>query len=289
MNPVDHQEVDRLVARLSDVKNAEPPETFSRDALAATNPGLYAWWSDDEGLVDLSTPFEVRLPPLVYAGQAGATSTRSKTENDATLGSRIVGNHLRGNLRASTFRRTLTSVLFEPLGLVLLAPDRLDPDSNRRVTSWMSEHLRVVIAPVQDRATLAFLEHAVLERLDPPLNLKGMRATSTRTKLGQLRSAMKATKVEAVTAQPTPTAQPAQRPTKEHAMTLHEAMIEVLRPTDWLSIAEVADAIAVRGLYSKRDGTAAVADQIRLRATQSGGQYADRFEVDGGRIRLRSS
>lgn len=45
--------------------------------------------------------------------------------------------------------------------------------SNTALSAWMRNHLRVVTLPYPDRGTLAVLEHAVLARLDPPLNLDG--------------------------------------------------------------------------------------------------------------------
>jgi hypothetical protein len=182
-----------LVARLADRTNAEPSRNFPSDPVAAGVPGLYSWWADDAGLDLLSAAFGVRLPPLIYAGQAGATSTRSGTERTATLRSRIVSNHLNGNVGSSTFRKTLTAVLFEPLALRLERPGRLDPPSNQAVSQWMRAHLPIVIAPHPDRATLAAVEHGVLAVLDPPLNLMGMKPSPIRQRLSQLRRALSTT------------------------------------------------------------------------------------------------
>lgn len=55
----------------------------------------------------------------------------------------------------------------------------------------MRDHLRVVIAPVDDRATLAVIEGAVLERLDPPLNLMGRGHTAVRATLRDLRAGLR--------------------------------------------------------------------------------------------------
>jgi hypothetical protein len=117
------------------------------------------------------------LVPLIYAGQAGATSRRTKTESRATLRSRIGGNHLRGNIRSSNFRKTISALLLQPLGLQLAGLNKLDPASNRIVSEWIRRHLHVVTALIDDRAALANIEHRVLDYLDPPLNLDGMDAT----------------------------------------------------------------------------------------------------------------
>jgi GIY-YIG catalytic domain-containing protein len=106
----------------------------------------------------------------------------------ATLKIRIGGNHLNGNVGSSTFRKTLTAVLRGPLGLRLAGPNRLDPASNATLSAWMRAHLRVVTVPYPDRTTLAIVEHTVLNRLDPPLNLMGIAPTLNRAKLRQLRA-----------------------------------------------------------------------------------------------------
>jgi len=293
--------VGELVARLSDETNTEPAAGFPSDPFAANQPGLYSWWVDAEGMDELSAPFSIRLPPLIYAGQAGATSTRSGMTRAATLRSRIGGNHLNGNVGSSTFRKTLTSVLFEPLDLRLTAPGVLEGASNRNVSAWMRSHLRLTIAPHPDRTTLAVVEEAVLERLDPPLNLMGMSPSPVRTRLRELRAALSVRRSEnsegnlnagatrselpqrgTLSAIPNPSSS-----TAVTRLTLHMAMVEVLRGQGWLSFNDVAERIARRDLYRRRDGRLAAGSQLRRRATQSGGQYVHLFDVDLGRIRLR--
>lgn len=180
--------IERLLARLSDRSNAEPAAGFPRDRGAADHPGLYAWYAAPSALDLLSAPFDEPLPELIYAGQAGATSSRAGLERAATLHSRIRGNHLRGNLKASTFRRTLAAILRGPLGLELDRPKVLTASSNTALTAWIGAHLELVVAPHDDRARLAALEHAVLLALDPPLNLMGMPRTPTRSALKALRA-----------------------------------------------------------------------------------------------------
>ena len=179
--------VDALVDRLTNPANSEPAAGFPADRSGAEHPGLYSWWADDETLSMLSALFGARLPSLIYAGQAGATSTRVRKIPKSTIHSRIRDNHLHGNVGASTFRKTLTAVLFEPLTLQLSGPDRLIKASNDAVSAWMRAHLRIVVAPHDDREDLAEVEQAVLKRMDPPLNLEGMSPTPIRTKLSVLR------------------------------------------------------------------------------------------------------
>src|SRR5262245_54906512 len=187
-DPLDEASVAALVDHLQDIGNAEPARSFPRDPAVASHPGLYAWRADEAGLDVLSAPFGAHLPPLIYAGQAGATSSRAGVERTATLRSRISGNHLNGNVRSSTFRKTLTAVLFEPLRLRLEQPGRLVAEDNHRVSDWMREHLQVVIIAYLDRARLSEVEGEILRRLDPPLNLMGMPSTSVRRQLTLLRT-----------------------------------------------------------------------------------------------------
>ncbi len=179
--------VEWAVAQLSDPKLAAPAAAFPRDRREVDGPGLYSWWADEGGRAILGAPLGTVLPPLIYAGQSGATTRRARVERVATLGSRIRTNHLGGNVKSSTFRKTLTSLLRDQLGLELVAPDRLDEASNRAVTVWIRQHLSVATVRVDDRAELIDLEEAVLARLDPPLNLMGMPTTPTRRRLTTLR------------------------------------------------------------------------------------------------------
>lgn len=172
---------------LRDPANAKPAAAFPEGQRDVEQAGLYAWTVDAAGAAALSTAFDVELPALIYAGQAGATSSRSGVERGATLRSRIIGNHLRGNIRSSTFRKTLTAALFESLDLHLERPGKLDTPSNAMVSEWMRVHLHIATFACPDRATLADLEHGVLAALDPPLNLMGMAPTETRKRLKALR------------------------------------------------------------------------------------------------------
>lgn len=180
--------VERMVRRLADRANAEPAAGFPRDRGLASHPGLYAWYASSPALDLLSAAFGERLDQPIYTGQAGASSARAGIERSATLLTRIRSNHLRGNLKASTFRRTLAAVLREPLGLQLDAPRVLSRPSKDVLTAWIAEHLEIVIAPFGDRSTLAAVEHDVLQLLDPPLNLDQMPPTPVRARLKALRA-----------------------------------------------------------------------------------------------------
>ena len=151
-------------------------------------PGLYAWWADEAGAADLSRGLGVTIAPeRIYAGQAGATYWPSGKVSDNTLGKRIGQMHLGGKVRMSAFRQTLAAVLFDQLGVQVQASMLITPASEQALTEWMREHLSIAVHPHDDRDSLAGLEHAVLQRLDPPLNLGHMAATPVRERLTELR------------------------------------------------------------------------------------------------------
>jgi hypothetical protein len=169
------------VAVLGDPERAVPvPELLGSDRTALDRSGLYSWWVGERGARELSAGLGLPVAAgLVYAGQAGATRRRSGQPSSNTLWTRLPRMHARGRAEFSTFRRTLAAVLREPLGLTHEDDGRLD--------EWIDEHLRVTALPVGDPDTLADLEDDVLEQLDPPLNLQGMRTTPVRARLSELR------------------------------------------------------------------------------------------------------
>jgi len=185
---VDPAIVDKLVAILCDERNTEPAATFPRDSAGVKQPGLYAWWTDEEGREILSATLEApSLPALIYAGLAGATHWPSGKASTTTLWSRVRGLHLRGNIRGSTFRQTLAAVLVQTLGLQVIGPNRLNQEGEEQLSAWMAEHLRVIAQPYSDRDKLGAMETAILARLAPPLNLNGMEPSLVRSRVTEHR------------------------------------------------------------------------------------------------------
>jgi len=181
---VDPAIVDQMVAILCDERNAEPAATFPRDSAGIKQPGLYAWWVDEEGREILSTALDApSFPTLIYVGLAGATHWPSGKASTTTLWSRVRGLHLRGNIRGSTFRQTLAAVLVQTLGLQVVGPNRLNQEGEEQLSAWMAEHLRVIAQPYLDRDKLGAMETAILARLAPPLNLDGMGPSPMRSKV----------------------------------------------------------------------------------------------------------
>jgi hypothetical protein len=184
----DAARIAQLAGLLSDRARAELPETFPQDAAAADAPGLYAWWGDEEGVRVIGGALGGQVGSLLYVGQAGATSRVAGKRSNATLDSRIRGQHIRAQTRASTFARTMAAVLREPTQLEPAAPGLLTEHSRQRLSCWICEHLQIAVVPVPAPDTLTAVEDAVLAALDPPLNLDAMPRTPRRRRLSELRS-----------------------------------------------------------------------------------------------------
>lgn len=175
---------------------AEPPAWQERDAWTALDdldaapelmgaadwpagvtcldrPGLFAFWVDEAGAAELSRGLDLPFAAgRIYAGQAGATKWPSGRISDDTLGDRIGRVHLEGKVRRSALRMTLAAILFDRLELVVQAAMLLQASSEQALSEWTRAHLSVAVHPHDDRDTLGGLEQAVVQRLDPPLNLE---------------------------------------------------------------------------------------------------------------------
>lgn len=178
-------DVDELVTHylyaLRDSSSARTvPDLLASDRTPLQQAGLYSWWVDAAGAEELTQALGHPIGAgLIYAGQAGATRWPSGRRSANTLWGRLVGMHLGRKHEFSTFRRTLAALL-KPRG------GSGDVDE-AALTSWMGEHLCVIAAPSSDPDVLGKVEHEVLQRLDPPLNLDGMPATLVRTELKRAR------------------------------------------------------------------------------------------------------
>ena len=131
--------------------------------------GLYAWWMLGSALPGVLAPKHPAQPDLslLYIGIAPNGQLSS-----ATLHSRVVGNHMTGNIAASTLRRTLASLLIETLALQPIKKVSkkivLPRDQNTRLSAWQKEHLRLTWHPTPQPW---ILEASVISSLRPPLNL----------------------------------------------------------------------------------------------------------------------
>lgn len=171
--PGDRPDLDLLL----DAAAAVTPDEFVRaGAEGRRTPGLYVWWVDEDGARQLSEgmghPIEAGL---LYAGKAGGHRVTAEPST-STLWSRIAGNHLRGNVGSSTFRRSLAALLTPAGGSV----------TEDALTAWMHAHLRVAVLPVTSEL-VPELEDELVARADPPLNLAGAPQHPARSALTRLR------------------------------------------------------------------------------------------------------
>lgn len=152
--------------------------------------GLYSWWVDERGALELSEGLGLPLPAgRVYVGQAGATLWPSGKKQEATLRDRISLMHLGTRISFSTLRLTFTACLRSKLSLRVVGAKILAPESEANLTEWMKRHLQIAIHAYDDGDTLDEVEQEVLQVLNPPLNLKHMNTSDIRVRLRQLRDA----------------------------------------------------------------------------------------------------
>lgn len=108
-----------------------------RELLPAAS-GFYSWWSRRGAI-----PGVPRVPhpahdeiTLLYVG--------IRASSRQTIRSRIVGNHLNGNVGSSTFRFVLAALLIDSLELRPFLRGRkvaLEASDNARLSAWQREHL----------------------------------------------------------------------------------------------------------------------------------------------------
>lgn len=172
-----------LVGELCDPRRRIAAPAVERRRPEFLMPGLYAWWTDRAGSIELSESLGLRIRPgLIYAGQAGAGRAGERTLYD-----RLLRNHIAGKTRNSTFRKSLAAALHRSLPFVSCLGGPKRKESEQRLSSWILLHLGVSVVACDDASTIFLLEDKVLRVLDPPLNIKGMPGTPIRAELTRLR------------------------------------------------------------------------------------------------------
>lgn len=138
--------------------------------LVPAAPGFYGWWSQRgaiAGVPHAPHPHDERLS-LLYVGISPARETSRQT-----LRSRVLGNHLNGNIGSSTFRFVLAALLLDELKLrpfLRGTKVALNASDNARVSAWQRERLQLTWCA---RPRPWEIEHAVIAQLAPPLNSSG--------------------------------------------------------------------------------------------------------------------
>lgn len=177
MEPVDHESSEEaaqpakstaeVVSELLGSEAQSPAEL-----VVPAEPGIYAWWCRTDRLGDSKPgiPREPRLPmsdewSLLYVG-----ISPSNARSESNLSDRLLGNHLRGRIGGSTFRKSLAALLFDHLGLEAWpGADRARLLDEGPLTRWMHDAAGVTFA-VQPEPWL--VEGEVISALNPPLNLR---------------------------------------------------------------------------------------------------------------------
>jgi hypothetical protein len=163
-----------------------PNSRAGGDDLPPWEPGIYAWWFErSPGAVPVDGVVERDGRRLLYVGIA-----RSSASGNATLRSRICGNHLRGTARTSTLRKTLGCLLADELGLcpVLLPGAKYNfGDGETRLTQWMQQYARVCWVATPEPWEI---ESELFRKLTLPLNIKENPSNPFGEVLKALRKAM---------------------------------------------------------------------------------------------------
>lgn len=150
--------------------------------------GMYAWWIVASALPGVPANAHPTEPgvDLLYVGVAP-----NGPSSNATLRSRVVGNHLDGNIAASTLRRTLASLLVDELALTPIKKGSkvvLKTEHNARLSVWQMTHLRLTW---HETAEPWRIERAVIAALGPPLNLADNKEHAFFATLSEARQALR--------------------------------------------------------------------------------------------------
>ena len=131
-----------------------------------TEPGFYAWWLIDRTALP-DVPLDDPPPHLLYVGIAP-----SRASSRATVRSRVLGNHIGGNLAASTFRRSLAALLWRREGWTPYRTARgklrFTREENAALTAWQFENLLLSWAVTTEPWQI---EQRVIADLKPPFNI----------------------------------------------------------------------------------------------------------------------
>jgi hypothetical protein len=166
----------RMSARTADIANTVQALTSGLQPLAHASElphahGFYAWWGKT-GCIERVRSFPNAAPTqrdgydLLYIGIAPGRMT-----SKSTVRTRVVGNHIAGNLAASTLRRALAAVLIDHE--LVLDPVRrskkvvLPTHKNDELTQWQHANLKLTSHAVERPWEL---ERGVIKALAPPLN-----------------------------------------------------------------------------------------------------------------------
>lgn len=158
------------VAQSLQARPVAASDVLQHRELLLVAPGFYGWWSRRGaigGVPHVAHPLEGDLS-LLYIGISPV-----REGSRQTIRSRVIGNHLKGNVGSSTFRFTLAALLIDALALrpfIRRTKVALDAADNARLSQWQREHLLLTWCPRQRPWEI---ESEVIAQLGPPLNSAG--------------------------------------------------------------------------------------------------------------------
>ena len=163
-------EVDEVVERLrGELRSVAVARGSEADGGLPRLHGIYAWWMVPGAISGVTGPAHpAEAFQLLYVGIAP-----SRDGSKATLRSRILGQHVGGNIGSSTFRQSLAALLFATQGWTTIGSGggaKLLPDDNRALSDWQQQNLRLTWTAVGQPWAI---EAAVISLMQPPLNLAG--------------------------------------------------------------------------------------------------------------------
>jgi hypothetical protein len=151
--------------------------------------GIYAWWMSPGAIPSVTGPPHPEAEiELLYVGIAPRNAA-----SPATLRSRVLGQHLGGNIGSSTFRQSLAALLFEAQGWTTTwsgSRSQLIPEDNRALSEWQNRYLFLTWV---EHPRPWDVEQQVMVLVQPPLNLAGNASHSLHRRLTELRAKLRAT------------------------------------------------------------------------------------------------
>jgi hypothetical protein len=167
-----------------------------RDAVAAdtagglpAKPGFYGWWIERDTIATVPHHPHPTQPELglLYVG-----ISPKRPGSSGLIRSRVIDQHVHGNVSSSTFRFVLASMLLDHLRLqprAALKKIVLDRADNERLRQWQFDHLWVTWC---ERERPWEVEDAVIALMQPPLNSVANRAHPFHATLGSARAHFRA-------------------------------------------------------------------------------------------------
>ena len=155
---------------------------------APARSGMYAWWMSPRAIPGVSgPPHPAERLELLYVGIAPSTA-----QSRASLRSRVLRQHIGGNIGSSTFRQSLAALLLEQQGWTTRwsgSRQQLTQSHNRALRDWQIRHLRLSWA---EQPRPWEVEEHVITLMQPPLNLAGNASHPLHQRLTALRAQLRA-------------------------------------------------------------------------------------------------